>query len=50
MSENSKASTIYFYPRCRMSPFFEATRRSGCKAYSVYNHMYVAKYYDDPVT
>ncbi len=49
MSENSKASTIYFYPRCRKSPFFEATRRAGCKAYSVYNHMYLPRYYDDPV-
>ncbi len=33
-----------------MSPFFEATRGAGCKAYSVYNHMYLAKYYDGPVT
>ena len=49
MSENSKASMIYFYPRCRKSPFFEATRRAGCKAYSIYNHMYLPRYYDDPV-
>ncbi len=49
MSENSKSSTIYFYPRCRKSPFFEATRRAGCRAYSVYNHMYLPRNYDDPV-
>ena len=41
---------MYFISRYRKSPFFEATRRAGCKAYGVYNHMYIPKYYDDPVT
>ncbi len=51
MKENSTASTtLYFISRYRKSPFFEATRRAGCKAYGVYNHMYIPKYYDDPVT
>ena len=35
-------------PRVRKSPFFEATRRWGCKAYSVYNHMYLPLFYESP--
>ena len=35
-------------PRVRKSPFFEATRRWGAKAYSVYNHMYMPLYYESP--
>jgi aminomethyltransferase len=35
--------------RLRRSPFFEATRRYGCRAYTVYNHMFLPSYYDDPV-
>ena len=50
MSEHSTASsTLYFISRYQKSPFFEATRRAGCKAYGIYNHMYLPKYYDDPV-
>lgn len=50
MRENSTASTtFYFSLRHRRSPFFEATRRAGCKAYGVYNHMYLPKYYDEPM-
>ncbi len=45
----SGTAAITFGPRVRKSPFFEATRRWGCKAYSVYNHMYLPLYYDDPV-
>ena len=37
-----------FGPRVRKSPFFEATRRHGCNAFSVYNHMYMPIYYDGP--
>jgi aminomethyltransferase len=33
----------------RRSPFFEATLRYGCRAYTVYNHMFLPSYYDDPV-
>jgi glycine cleavage system aminomethyltransferase T len=36
--------------RLRRSPFFEATQRYGCRAYTVYNHMFLPSYYDDPVT
>jgi len=35
--------------RLRRSPFFEATRRYGCQAYTVYNHTFLPSYYDDPV-
>ncbi|MGA2136327.1 MAG: glycine cleavage T C-terminal barrel domain-containing protein [Bryobacteraceae bacterium] len=35
--------------RLRRSPFFEATLRAGCRAYTVYNHMFLPSYYDDPV-
>lgn len=37
-------------PRIRKSPFFNATQRYGCKAYSVYNHMYMPLFYTDPLT
>jgi glycine cleavage system aminomethyltransferase T len=43
-----KSATLYFGPWYRKSPFFEATRRAGCSAYDVYNHMYLPAYYDDP--
>ena len=39
---------IAFGSRIRTSPFFAATRRHGCKAYSVYNHMFMPLYYDSP--
>ena len=48
-TESAPATTLPFFSRCRKSPFFEATRRAGCKAYTVYNHMYLPRYYDDPV-
>ncbi|MDH3411017.1 MAG: glycine cleavage system protein T [Gammaproteobacteria bacterium] len=35
-------------PRLRPSPYFDATRRYGCKVYSVYNHMLLPLYYDSP--
>ena len=34
--------------RLRRSPFFDATHRYGCKAYTVYNHTFLPSYYDDP--
>jgi aminomethyltransferase len=43
-----QSATIYFGPWYRRSPFFEATRRAGCTAYDVYNHMLLPAYYDDP--
>ena len=45
-----KSATLYFGPWYRTSPFFEATRRAGCTAYDIYNHMYLPGYYDDPET
>lgn len=39
---------ISFGSRVRTSPFFEATRRHGCKAYSIYNHMFMPLYYESP--
>src|SRR5262245_66180220 len=44
-----ESATLYFGPWYRRSPFFEATRRAGCTAYDVYNHMLLPGYYDDPV-
>lgn len=41
-------STIARGARIRRSPYFEATQRYGCKSYTVYNHMYLPNYYDDP--
>jgi aminomethyltransferase len=43
-----ESTTLYFGPWYRRSPFFDATRRAGCSAYDIYNHMYLPAYYDDP--
>jgi glycine cleavage system aminomethyltransferase T len=45
-----QSATLYFGPWYRRSPFFDATRRAGCTAYDIYNHMYLPGYYDDPET
>jgi glycine cleavage system aminomethyltransferase T len=45
-----ESATLYFGPWYRQSPFFDATRRAGCSAYDIYNHMYLPGYYDDPET
>ncbi len=37
-------------PRVRKSPYFDATRRYGAKAFTVYNHMFMPTSYTDPVT
>ena len=50
MTADTQATTLYFGPWYRKSPFFEATLRYGCKAYDIYNHMYLPAYYDDPIT
>lgn len=49
MSTNEDVPKIMFNSRIRRSPYFQATRRYGCKAYSTYNHMFLPSYYDDPV-
>ncbi len=36
-------------PRVRKSPYFDATMRWGAKAFTIYNHMYMATHYGDPV-
>jgi aminomethyltransferase len=43
-----QSTTLYFGPWYRRSPFFDATRRAGCSAYDIYNHMYLPAYFDDP--
>jgi glycine cleavage system aminomethyltransferase T len=43
------ATTLYFGPWYRKSPYFEATLRYGCKAYDIYNHTYLPAYFDDPI-
>jgi len=50
MSSSNEATVMYFYPRIRKSPYFEATQRYGATAYNVYNHMYHPICYQDPVT
>ncbi len=48
MTEPSVQPAISFGPRVRKSPFFAATRRHGCKAYTIYNHTYLPVYYESP--
>lgn len=48
--QDATSTTLYFGPWYRKSPFFEATLRWGCRAYDVYNHMYLPAYYDELVT
>jgi len=43
-----QSATIYFGPWYRRSPFFESTLRAGCRAYDIYNKMYLPAEYDDP--
>jgi aminomethyltransferase len=42
------ATRLYFGPWYRRSPFFESTLRAGCRAYDIYNKMYLPAEYDDP--
>ena len=46
-SAETTSTTLYFGPWYRKSPFFDATLRWGCKAYDIYNHMYLPAYYDE---
>lgn len=50
MSENNFPPLITFSSRILKSPYFEATRRYGCKAYTIYHHTYMPVYYVDPLT
>ena len=47
MTKDYRPATVFFYPRIRLSPYFEATQRHGAKAYSAYNHMYIPSWYGD---
>ena len=40
-------ATIQRGARLRRSPYFNATSRHGCSAYTVYNHMFLPTQYDD---
>jgi glycine cleavage system aminomethyltransferase T len=42
--------TFYIQPWYRKSPYFEATKRHGCRSWGLYNHMLLPTLYDDPVT
>jgi len=44
---SATSTSLYFGPWYRKSPFFDATQRWGCKAYDIYNHMYLPAYYDE---
>jgi aminomethyltransferase len=46
--ESPSTTRLYFGPWYRRSPYFESTLRAGCKAYDIYNKMYLPAEYDDP--
>ena len=46
----SETFTFYIQPWYRKSPYFEATKRHGCKSWGLYNHMLLPTLYEDPVT
>jgi aminomethyltransferase len=48
MSEQPASTTLYFGPWYRRSPFFASTLAAGCRAYDIYNKMYLPAEYDDP--
>jgi glycine cleavage system aminomethyltransferase T len=41
---------FYIQPWYRKSPYFEATKRAGCRSWGLYNHMLLPTLYDDPIT
>jgi aminomethyltransferase len=47
MAERFDMAGVQRGARLRRSPFFEATRRHGCRGYTVYNHMFLPIAYDD---
>ncbi|MBV9311441.1 MAG: hypothetical protein JOZ73_11440, partial [Solirubrobacterales bacterium] len=48
MTEAPLTTNLYFGPWYRRSPSFDATQRAGCKAYDIYNKMYLPAEYEDP--
>ncbi len=47
MTDSFDMATIQRGARLRRSPFFEATLRDGCRAYTVYNHMFLPTRYGE---
>jgi glycine cleavage system aminomethyltransferase T len=47
---SNETFTFYIQPWYRKSPYFEATKRHGCKSWGLYNHMLLPTLYEDPVT
>ena len=47
MTATFDIATIQRGARLRRSPYFDATLRHGCAAYTVYNHMFLPTRYDD---
>ncbi len=45
----SETFTFYVQPWYRKSPYYEATKRHGCKSWGLYNHMLLPTLYEDPV-
>lgn len=45
----SETFTFYVQPWYRKSPYYEATKRHGCRSWGLYNHMLLPTLYDDPV-
>ena len=45
----SETFTFYIQPWYRKSPYFEATKRHGCRSWGLYNHMLLPTLYDDPI-
>ncbi len=50
MNRDTQQPLIAIGPRVRKSPYFDATRRYGAKAFTIYNHIYMPTAYTDPVT
>jgi glycine cleavage system aminomethyltransferase T len=46
----SETFTFYIQPWYRKSPYFDSTRRAGCRSWGLYNHMLLPTLYDDPIT
>jgi glycine cleavage system aminomethyltransferase T len=46
----SETFTFYVQPWYRKSPYYEATKRHGCKSWGLYNHMLLPTLYEDPVS
>ena len=50
MNTDTEQPLIAIGPRVRKSPFFDATRRYGAKAFTIYNHMFMPTLYTDSTT